>query len=163
MNVLLLSMPDSFEHMPPIAIRMPNGALASLAGNVDAHQVERNTRSILELAGGTDVEVALGRDRPLVKAIETISGTIKRIDDISSTIAASVEEQGAATGEIAQNVQQAAQGTQEVSSNISGVRNAANETGRVSGEIVHAATDLDVQANSLRTQVDNFIARVRAA
>jgi anaerobic magnesium-protoporphyrin IX monomethyl ester cyclase len=37
MNVLLLSMPDHFEHMPPIAIRMPNGALPSLAGNVDAH------------------------------------------------------------------------------------------------------------------------------
>lgn len=37
MNVLLLSMPDSFEHMPPVAIRMPNGALTSLAGNVDTH------------------------------------------------------------------------------------------------------------------------------
>ena len=37
MNVLLLSMPDSFEHTPPVAIRMPNGALASLAGNVDPH------------------------------------------------------------------------------------------------------------------------------
>ena len=37
MNVLLLSMPDSFEHMPAIAIRMPNGALTSLAGNVDSH------------------------------------------------------------------------------------------------------------------------------
>src|SRR5436853_2015179 len=37
MNVLLLSMPDSFEHMPSIVIRMPNGALASLAGNVDPH------------------------------------------------------------------------------------------------------------------------------
>ncbi len=37
MNVLLLSMPDSFEHMPPVAVRMPNGALASLAGNVDPH------------------------------------------------------------------------------------------------------------------------------
>lgn len=37
MNILLLSMPDSFEHMPAIAIRMPNGALTSLAGNVDPH------------------------------------------------------------------------------------------------------------------------------
>src|SRR5579872_5264691 len=37
MNVLLLSMPDAFEHMPPVAIRMPNGALASLAGNIDSH------------------------------------------------------------------------------------------------------------------------------
>ena len=32
MNVLLLSMPDSFEHMPALGIRMPNGALTSLAG-----------------------------------------------------------------------------------------------------------------------------------
>src|SRR5690349_18938999 len=37
MNILLLSMPDAFEHMPTVAIRMPNGALASLAGNVDSH------------------------------------------------------------------------------------------------------------------------------
>jgi len=33
-------MPDSFEHTPSLAMRMPNGALASLAGNLDpAHEV----------------------------------------------------------------------------------------------------------------------------
>lgn len=37
MRILLLSMPDSFEHTPSLTIRMPNGALASLAGNVDPH------------------------------------------------------------------------------------------------------------------------------
>jgi anaerobic magnesium-protoporphyrin IX monomethyl ester cyclase len=37
MNVLLLSMPDSFEHTPSLTMRMPNGALASLAGNIDPH------------------------------------------------------------------------------------------------------------------------------
>jgi len=37
MRILLLSMPDSFEHMPSIVIRMPNGALSSLAGNIDEH------------------------------------------------------------------------------------------------------------------------------
>jgi anaerobic magnesium-protoporphyrin IX monomethyl ester cyclase len=34
-QILLMSMPDSFEHTPTLAVRMPNGALASLAGNVD--------------------------------------------------------------------------------------------------------------------------------
>ncbi len=57
MNILLLSMPDSFEHMPPVAIRMPNGALASLAGNVDSHHhvavadlilVQDNVRGTIE-------------------------------------------------------------------------------------------------------------------
>jgi anaerobic magnesium-protoporphyrin IX monomethyl ester cyclase len=33
MRVLLLSMPDSFEHTPALTMRMPNGALAALAGN----------------------------------------------------------------------------------------------------------------------------------
>src|ERR1041384_5651801 len=37
MNVLLLSMPDSFEHMAPVAIRMPNGDLTSVAGKLDPH------------------------------------------------------------------------------------------------------------------------------
>ncbi len=57
MNILLLSMPDSFEHMPTVAIRMPNGALASLAGNVDSHHcvavadlilVQNNVRGTIE-------------------------------------------------------------------------------------------------------------------
>jgi anaerobic magnesium-protoporphyrin IX monomethyl ester cyclase len=57
MNVLLLSMPDSFEHMPTIAVRMPNGALCSLAGNLDAHHqvavadlilVQQNVRETVE-------------------------------------------------------------------------------------------------------------------
>ena len=30
-------MPDSFEHTPSLTMRMPNGALASLAGNLDLH------------------------------------------------------------------------------------------------------------------------------
>src|SRR5215831_11888889 len=37
MKILLLSMPDSFEHMPEVVVRMPNGALSSIAGNVDPH------------------------------------------------------------------------------------------------------------------------------
>ena len=37
MRILLLSMPDASEHTPTLAIRMPNGGLASLAGNLDPH------------------------------------------------------------------------------------------------------------------------------
>ena len=45
MNVLLLSMPDSFEHMASVTTRMPNGALSSLAGNVD----EQHTVAVADL------------------------------------------------------------------------------------------------------------------
>lgn len=39
MRILLLSMPDSFEHTPSLTIRMPNLALGTLAGNVDPHHI----------------------------------------------------------------------------------------------------------------------------
>jgi radical SAM superfamily enzyme YgiQ (UPF0313 family) len=57
MNILLLSMPDSFEHMPEAVVRMPNGALTSLAGNLDPHHrtavadlilVQRRVRETVE-------------------------------------------------------------------------------------------------------------------
>ena len=50
-------------------------AVTCVGGNVDAHQVERNTRSVLELARRTDIEVALGRDRPLIRPVETTPET----------------------------------------------------------------------------------------
>ena len=50
-------------------------AATCVAGNVDARQVAINTRAILELAGRADVEVALGREVPLVRPLETTPET----------------------------------------------------------------------------------------
>ena len=50
-------------------------AVTCVGGNVDARQVERNTRSVLELAGRLDLEVALGREQPLVRPVETTPET----------------------------------------------------------------------------------------
>ena len=111
----------------------------------------------------SQIAAVQGATNEVVRAIEGISGTIRRIDEISTAISTSIDEQGAATGEIAQNVAQAAQGTQEVSSSISNVSAAAANTGRVSSDIVHAASDLSNQAQRLRSQVDIFVDRVRAA
>ncbi|GLK70092.1 HAMP domain-containing protein [Ancylobacter dichloromethanicus] len=111
----------------------------------------------------SQIAAVQGATNDVVKAIENISGTIRRIDEISAAIATSIDEQGVATGEIAQNVHQAAQGTQEVSSSISSVSTAAADTGRASSEIVRSAADLSTQATRLRSQFDTFIERIRAA
>src|SRR6476660_855264 len=50
-------------------------AATCVSGNVDARQVAINTQAILELAGRTDVEVALGRETPLVRPLETTPET----------------------------------------------------------------------------------------
>jgi len=50
-------------------------AATCVSGNIDARQVATNTRAILELAGRGDIEVALGREIPLVRALETTPET----------------------------------------------------------------------------------------
>jgi methyl-accepting chemotaxis protein len=98
-----------------------------------------------------------------VNAIKEISGTIERLSEISSTIAAAVEEQGAATQEISRNVQQAAHGTQQVSSNITDVQQGASETGSASSQVLSAARSLSGDSNRLKLEVDKFLSSVRAA
>ncbi|WGD49815.1 methyl-accepting chemotaxis protein [Bradyrhizobium sp. CB1650] len=98
-----------------------------------------------------------------VGAIKEISSTIERLSEISSAIAAAVEEQGAATQEIARNVQQAAQGTQQVSSNITDVQRGATETGTASSQVLSAAQMLSNDSSRLQTEVGKFLTNVRAA
>jgi len=50
-------------------------AVTCVGGNIDARQVAENTRAVLELAGRMDVEVALGRERPLARPLETTPET----------------------------------------------------------------------------------------
>ncbi len=50
-------------------------AVTCVSGNVDARQVAVNTRAVLELAGRDDVEVALGREVPLVRPLEVTPET----------------------------------------------------------------------------------------
>ena len=98
-----------------------------------------------------------------VAAIERIDATIGRMNEISTSIAAAMEQQGAATQEIARNVQEAARGTTEVSSNITGLNQSVEETGAASVQVLGAADELGQQAEQLRARVGTFLADIRGA
>ena len=98
-----------------------------------------------------------------VSAIGVISGTIGSLSEISSAVAAAVEEQGAATQEISRNIQQAASGTQEVSSNIANVQRGATETGSASSQVLSSAQSLSIESGRLKTEVEAFLTSIRAA
>ena len=123
-----------------------------------AEQTARATGEIGQQIGGIQAAT-----QESVSAIREISGTIERLSEISSTIAAAVEEQGAATQEISRNVQQAAQGTHEVSSNITDVQRGAGETGSASAQVLSAAQSLSRDSNRLKLEVGKFLNTVRAA
>jgi methyl-accepting chemotaxis protein len=98
-----------------------------------------------------------------VNAIRNIGQTIGEINDVTTAIAAAVEEQGAATREIARNIQHAAGGTTEVSGNIAGVSAASAEAGAAAAEVLNASAALRSEAEGLRGEIDAFLANIRAA
>lgn len=129
------------------------GEVKSLA-NQTAAATDQISTKIGEMQVATDKSV---------KAITRVAETIANIDRIASAIASAVEQQDTASHEIARNVQQASIGTRQVSSDIVDVTRQATETGAASARVLSSASSLSGEAESLRREVDAFIAKVRAA
>jgi methyl-accepting chemotaxis protein len=85
------------------------------------------------------------------------------MNEIASSIAAAVEEQGAATRDIAGNVQQAAGGAHQVSQNVAAAQRAVSETKTVATSVLDSASHVTREAGALRNEVERFLANVRAA
>ena len=83
MRILLLSMPDSSEHTPSIAVRMPNGALTSLAGNLDPHHhVAIADLIVAQSSVRRTVERLMEQEKPDVVGLSVMTfqrGTARRI------------------------------------------------------------------------------------
>jgi methyl-accepting chemotaxis protein len=123
-----------------------------------ATQTAKATEQISE-----QIDSVRGESANAVEAIDRISVVIRQIDEITTAIAAAVEQQAAATREIARNVQQASVGTTDVTSNIAKVKGGASETGTASRDVLTASEELSQHAERMRSVVQQFIAGIKAA
>ena len=98
-----------------------------------------------------------------VASIGGITETISQMSEITVSISTAVEQQGGATREIARNIQSVAAGSNEISTHIGGVTTAAAATGKAASEVLANARELDTQSGMLRSAVDEFLGKVRAA
>ena len=112
---------------------------------------------------GQQISSMQSRTQVAVEAIKTIGETITQVDSIAGEISEAVQQQSANTQEIAESVEQAANDTTQVSTNIDGVTETASRTGQSANEVLQSASGLSQQSAALRTEVDRFLARVRAA
>jgi methyl-accepting chemotaxis protein len=98
-----------------------------------------------------------------VASIGGITETIAQMSEITVSISTAIEQQGDATREIARNIQSVAAGSSEISAHIGGVSTAAAATGSAASDVLSNARELDNQSGMLRTAVDEFLSKVRAA
>ena len=123
-----------------------------------ASQTARATDEIARQIGAVQ-----GVTEQAVDAIATITARIREIDTVATSIAAAVEQQGAATQEIVRNVAQASTGTSAVTGNIVGVAQASEQTGAAAAHVLSSASALSRQSEHLSTEVSSFLKTVRAA
>ncbi len=109
---------------------------------------------VTEIQGSTDD--AVGR-------IKRIAETAARVNEVISSVAAAMEQQGAATSEIARNAEGAATGTADVVENIGSVREQAQSTGSLARQLMQDVEGLDEGAGNLSQAIDSFLGRLRAA
>jgi methyl-accepting chemotaxis protein len=154
--------------------RMISGAIArltastlKLADDDLAVEIEGSERKdgigILAGAISAQIESVENVTRATVEAMKRIGGTIGEVSSVATSIASAVEQQGAATQEITRSTQQAAARTHEVSRYISGVSEGARTTSRAAQGVKSAAEMLSQQTGRLGDQINDFLAKIRAA
>jgi len=131
----------------------------AVVANEVKHLANQTARATEEI--GEQVAAIQQASGVAVRAIESIAGIIVTIRDSTTTVAAAVEQQGAATREITRNVHEAASGTGLVTRTIAEVTEAVAETRRISRAVHDASGRLRQQCHELRGGVGTFIAEVR--
>ncbi len=122
---------------------------------VEVKNLARQTAVATEEIGGQIADIQ-GATKRSVEAIEGIFSIISQVNEISTTIAAAVEEQSAATQEIARNVEEVAAGTQAVNNEIHHVGDAAGRTKEAATDVLTAADALGRQAIMVGEQMKSF-------
>ena len=116
-----------------------------------AGQTAKATSEIAE-----QVAAIQGSTRNAVEAVREIGQSMRGINEVTTAIAAAVEEQGLATKEISSNAQMAAQVNVTLAANIASVSRAITAAKESSGEVRSASEQLTAEADHLARSVTTF-------
>lgn len=103
-----------------------------------------------------------GATASAVESIRRIGERMHQIQHYATGVAASIEQQSAATSNISSNVATAAQATQAMAEVLSDVAGAATQTQMSAEVVLDAAQSVDSTVTELRQQVEQFLDNVAA-
>jgi len=96
----------------------------------------------------------------VVGAIRLLADRMQEINSYSTAVAASLQQQNAATGETTQNVGGAASGTKAIVASLGAVAAATRETRTAAQTVLSAAQAVEAATAELQARVQGFLAKV---
>jgi methyl-accepting chemotaxis protein len=91
------------------------------------------------------------------EAIQGIAGTVRQVNEMATSIASAVVEQGAATQEITRSVTLASSSTTKVAQSVTQVSEAVGGNGVTAAEAKQTASTLSAEAGTLSAEVKDFL------
>ena len=123
-----------------------------------ANQTSRATEQVAE-----QIRAMQSTTGASVSALRSIAAQIESLETTAVSIATAVDQQSVAGHDLARSIDLAARGTEKVAGHVETVRALSLSTGSAASQVLSSATSLETQAATLRTQVQSFLARVRAS
>ncbi|WP_233996766.1 methyl-accepting chemotaxis protein [Porphyrobacter sp. CACIAM 03H1] len=121
-----------------------------------ANQTSRATEQVAE-----QIRAMQSTTGASVSALRAIASQIEQLETTAVSIASAVDQQSVAGHDLARSIDLAARGTEKVAGHVDTVRALSLSTGSAASQVLASATSLETQAATLRTQVQDFLARVR--
>ena len=130
---------------------------------VVAGEVKALARQTARATAEIDAHVAAVRAaaEAAIAAMTEIGAIVGSMDSVTTAISAAVEEQSATTREIASSVQAVSIATNQAAEAMAMVVQAADEAGLVSGTVLDGVASIGREANTMRGEIDHFLAAVR--
>jgi len=111
---------------------------------------------------GAQVSAIQAMTKEAVTCIDDVTATIGTLNEVATTIAAAVEEQGAATQEIARNVHQASDSTRDAAASVGAVAEVMGKVESGGQAMVAAMQGLEQRAEALTSGIGRFLQQARA-
>jgi methyl-accepting chemotaxis protein len=131
--------------------------VATEVKNLAAQTAKATEEIVIQVRGIQDAIHRIADD------IGGIGQTIGKMNEITTTIASEIDDQGGSSNRIAENVAHAGVGTEEVSKQIAEITSSVGEANQVASQVLITARDLVRDAELLREEVSKFSNTVRAA
>jgi methyl-accepting chemotaxis protein len=111
----------------------------------------------------SQIQAIQQRTAAAVEAIRQITSRVGDMEGVTASVAAAIEEQNAATGEISKTIEEVSSAAQRMSATVTDVSEAARGTGRMAGQVLDAAGQVNTRSTGLGERIRGFLEAVKAA